>query len=389
MTDTPRFEYYLSQTSHPISKDSPLWESPLPTNRKLEKGGDVAVSYEDYFCAVQSFMEKKGLAMMGSVVSEYKNHWTNIQEIRVFLDKHGQYYHPARVEAVMNAMTITFVLNVAISTAGRSCLEKEYYLLNKLQESRTYPFTPKVYGQGKVLTRNGHRIGMFLGEWFEGFHEFHLSFHPGQQRNKILVWSSEKEPFWLTNDQTMALYRQAAMMLTYYYNVETFEQIFSWHHAAGDFVLKRQDHSVQLRLITIRKYASMVKNDNQDIQNDNQDIQSIFEALLIFFLNLSIRMRLDRLDGIGDVVWADDIAVKGTIQGFFEGLSMKPPLPLISVSLDECFRYYLSTLNEMDLYEYAKAISCSYHPESPDFPVIQKQLKGHIAVLYRAINKGP
>ena len=347
-------------------------------NRKPEKGEDVSVSYEDYFGAVQSFMEKRGLKMIGGVVSEYGENPIGIQEIRIFLDKHGEFYHPARIEAVMEGKAVSFVLNVAVSTAGKKCLEREFCLLKKLRENYTYSFVPEVYGRGDVFTKSGHHISMFLGEWFEGFHEFHLSLHPRQRQNTILVWEPQQVNFWLSRGQTRALYRQAAMILTYYYDVETFEQIFNWHHAAGDFVVKLQSLSVKVRLVTVRKYVAMV-------DNASRDIQSICEALLVFFLNLTIRMRLDRLDGIGEVVWADDMAVEGALQGFFDGLSMKPSLSLLPASLDECFRYYLLARNETELHEYATAIVDSNHPKSPDVPILQKHLKEHIAVLYHSI----
>jgi hypothetical protein len=44
--------------------------------------------------------------------------------------------------------------------------------------------------------------------------------------------------------------------------------------------------------------------------------------LLIFFLNLSIRMRLDRYDGVGDIVWADGPVVQSTLDGVMDGLAL-------------------------------------------------------------------
>jgi len=101
-----------------------------------------------------------------------------------------------------------------------------------------FSFVPKVYGTGEVFTKDNHYISMFLGEWFEGFNEFHISRDPADGKNKIVVWDNQQSNFFLSADQIMELYRQATMILTSYYNIETFEQIFSWHHAAGDFVLK-------------------------------------------------------------------------------------------------------------------------------------------------------
>jgi hypothetical protein len=48
-------------------------------------------------------------------------------------------------------------------------------------------------------------------------------------------------------------------------------------------------------------------------------------ALILFFLHLTVQMRLDRLDGVGKVVWADAYCLEGVITGFLEGLSSGAP----------------------------------------------------------------
>ena len=45
-------------------------------------------------------------------------------------------------------------------------------------------------------------------------------------------------------------------------------------------------------------------------------------SLLLFFLQLTIQMRLDRLDGVGEVVWAEDYCLEGVVAGFFEGVAL-------------------------------------------------------------------
>ena len=92
-------------------------------------------------------------------------------------------------------------------------------------------------------------------------------------------------------------------------------------------------------------------------------------------------MRLDRIDGIGDVVWSDDFAVEETINGFFQGLALKPPIPLFGDPLDVCFKGYLSFWTEQELYDLAETIVNLYNPGSPDVPVMKKNLKEHIKVL--------
>lgn len=76
--------------------------------------------------------------------------------------------------------------------------------------------------------------------------------------------------------------------MTCYYNAETFEQIFPWHHAAGDFVIKLQKNNMKMKLITVRQYAPMLENKNETAKNNtDSDIYLMLEAMLVFFLNLS------------------------------------------------------------------------------------------------------
>lgn len=379
-TNSPRFKFYLSQPTDAVHKDSPLWDSPLPIHRKRKMNVHQPVTYGDYFSAVHSFMEQVGVEMIGRVVSQNKIRRAKISEMRIFLDKHGQFYHPARIEADICGDTVLFVLNVAVSADGKNSLEKEFELLKRLRRKLTDSYIPIVCGRGDVLTPRGRRISMFLGEWFDHFYEFHLSYHPTEKQHRIRVWTPENGKLWLTKSQTKELYRQAALILSYYYDVETFEQILSWHHAAGDFIVNIQNNSMKMKLVTVRKYASMV--DPLD-----RDMKSIFEALLVYLLNLSIRIRLDRLDGVGEIVWSDDIAVEGALKGFFDGLSQKPPFSFLPAPLDECFRYYLLSIKKSGLVEYAEAVVGAYNSASPEASVIQKNLSEHVAVLHQTIQK--
>jgi len=70
----------------------------------------------------------------------------------------------------------------------------------------------------------------------------------------------------------------------------------SWHHAAG-ISCKEHWGVVDVRLTTARGYEPLV------IFIEDQDINPVM-ALLYFFLDLTVRMRLDRWEGVGEIVWA-------------------------------------------------------------------------------------
>jgi hypothetical protein len=385
MSNTPQFKYFLSNKKNPIQKDSQIWNTLLPMSRKQRQNdGGICVSHGDYFTAVRNFLEQDRSEIITRAVSQHMHRevtYQEIEEIRIFLEKHGEFYHPARIETMLHGTAIPFVLNVAISNAGKRCVQREYGLLKQLNEDFPFSFLPKVYGQGCVSI-TGDEIGMFLGEWFQGYNEFHISLDPADKKHKIVVWNHEHGNYFLTTDQVTNLYKQAAMILTCYYNVETFDQILFWHHAAGDFVLKCQNNRIDLKLITVRQYSPLFENDRI---NKDPDAKLILEALLVFFLNLTIKMRLDRLDGVGEIVWSDDIAVEGTLKGFFEGLALKPLIPSLPGPLLDCFRNHLLSCSQSDLFGLSQAMIDAYNPQSPEIPVIKKNLKRHVKILFDAI----
>ena len=141
---------------------------------------------------------------------------------------------------------------------------------------------------------------------------------------------------------------------------------------------------LDVKLITVRRYAPFLKNLTR-IKNSTNDIELILQALLIFFLNLSIRMRLDRLDGVGDVVWADKLAVHSTLAGFIKGLGLKPPVQFFPDSVDRCFMYYLSNCTKDDLYDLSKTVISSYHPHAPELAVVKQNLNEQVEALEQAI----
>jgi hypothetical protein len=388
MPADPQISYFISHHESPLTKHSEGWHNPLPLSRNfLAKHDEITVSHGEYFSAVRTYFENGGSEAISRALSQRLQQNIrpeDLREIRIRLEKHGEFYHPARIIAVAGHHKVSFVLNVAVSETGIRFVKEEYQYLKKLNDKFTLSFLPRVYGFGEVRTSGNHKIQMFLGEWFEGYNEFHISREPSASKNKIVIWDDAGNRFFLSPQQSAKLYQQATTILTYYYNIETFEQIFPWHHAAGDFVVKVNTAGLDVKLITVRRYAPFLKNLTR-IKNSTNDIELILQALLIFFLNLSIRMRLDRLDGVGDVVWADKLAVYSTLAGFIEGLGLKPPVQFFPDAVDRCFMYYLSTCTKEDLYDLSTTVIGSYHPHAPELPVAKKYLNEQVEGLYKAI----
>jgi hypothetical protein len=228
---------------------------------------------------------------------------------------------------------------------------------------------------------------MFLGDWLEGYHEFHMADDPAGRGRNIFVWDGDQNRCLVSRDHQADIYRQAARILTRYYNVESFEQISGWHHAAGDFIVRIDDSGVDLKLITVRRYAPHLKTADDPETGSGPDAETILQALLLFFLNLSIRMRLDRIDGVGDLVWADRFAVAATLEGFFEALILKEQIPSLPDTIERCFAYFFSGCTAEDLDELCQSVVATFDRRAPETPIIRQNLKEHSASLFRAIEQ--
>jgi hypothetical protein len=374
------FKYFLGSSSEVIEEGGSLWRCAFPLSRNPQKTGDDDPSgpeftYEDYFAAVRQFLENLEFSVVTSaiLVAMQQPCWArDINAIDIFLVKHGQFYHPSRVEVLAMGQVFTFVVNVALSFSGKSCIEREFYLLNRLSLTSSGEYLPKVYGYGEVILPKGREVKLFLGQWFDDFHEFHVSLDSIDQQYKIRVWHGHAAPGFLTSAETLELYRQIAMILTGCYDPKSYEQVFPWHHAAGDFIVNRSNDSLRIKLITVRQYGALLEIP------DNDEI-TLLEAMLFFLVNLSIRTRLDRLDGVGEVVWAGLSAVEGTVRGFMDGLSAKVP------RWDLRFKKFLAAVSLLELTEICEAVADSYHPQAPELPVVRDNLAVHAVEVFASL----
>lgn len=393
MPTDPKITFHLPDSEQPVTPDHPLWDTPVPVTRESVVTSTppvhgAGISHADYFLAARAFFQenqyrhiRKALAMIrqpAQVADE-------IDAVRITLSKHGAFYHPARVAVLLQgSRSIAFVLNVAVTESGIETIRTEYECLRRLNNESPSDDLPRVFARGQILSGGGNAIHMFLGEWFDGYSEFHLSIDPSDRYQKIIVWDAEAGHTFLAPEQELALYTRAARVMTHYYNLESFEQIFPWHMAAGDFVIKPGETDVDLKLITVRGYKPIFK-DPQDPDITDKSPHTILEALLMFFLNLSIRLRLDRLDGVGEIVWADDLALHGTLAGCMQALAEPPPLPSLPDTPARCFAYYLHSCSRTDLINRSRAIIRTFHPQSPEINVIDTHLSDNIDALQGAI----
>ena len=98
-------------------------------------------------------------------------------------------------------------------------------------------------------------------------------------------------------------------------------------------------------------------------------------------------MRIDRLDGVGEIVWSDDVALKGILKGFFDALALKPELSVFKGPLNDGFRQHLLACNRADFLDLNHAIFQTYPSQAPEVPVIRQHLEKHVEGLYSSIRQ--
>jgi len=389
----PPFSCHVSGFSGDLNSGNPLWHTPLDgISPSKQHHSAPRITIGDYFESARAFLvqEKPGPLERGLFFHLHRKiTLKEIKTISVFLEKHGVFYHPARVEVNLNdpPSKVSFALNAAISDRGLALMSTEYHCLEKLLPcpSPDSPL-PAVFGLGKTPCRNGE-IAFFLAHWFKGYQEFHVtdsSDHPqsGEHTEQIALWQSDGSTVKMPRSHYFSIHDKASEILTSFYALDTFEQIFPWHHAAGDFIAKKVNNSMDVKLITVRGYSALF---DMDTPPEKRSVEDIFQGLLLFLVNLSLRMRIDRIDGTGRYHLVHPDTIKATLTGFFRALGHKTMNGCSHKTLQKNFYTFLTKFDAADFKQIlALILNAHPHPEM-EGTLIQKNLDSHAKDLYHAI----
>jgi len=365
----PLIRYLVSSPygDEPVDKDKidfPLEVDPLGT------------PYRKYLDSLRNFLAREEFKPLLNAVSQKLKRdvlLEKIDEIIIRAEKHGALYHPASVELFLKEEKTKFCLDVAVTETGKNWLREEFYVLKNLQIKYDLPYLPDAY-----FFDNVDSASFLLEEWFEGYHEFHIAVNE-KGRHSLKLWEFGSGYTYLTSRQSCEIYEQASKILTLYYDLADFRHIYPWHHAAGDFVARMDNEKIDVRLTTARRYEPLM-------DFDKNTVDPLF-ALFYFFSLLSLKMRLDKVDGMSEVVWAEDYCVEAMVTGFLEAVKLK-----------EEKNHYPGLVNEfLDL---AKSFSredmkVSFQPlidffsGTGDFPVINGNLDNHVEKLHATLQNLP
>jgi hypothetical protein len=272
----------------------------------------------------------------------------------------------------------------ALSTEAKEMLERECALLDRLNRRFAYPLIPQIYFKAKVVSGHSGQtetIDMALSNWFEGYHEWHFS---GDKNNAetISIWNMERGYQSATTDVVREIIRQASKILTLYYDPLFNHQIYPWHHGAGDFVVRIDEEGVDVRLISVRGY-------DETISPLEISITDPMERVLYFFLNMTVRMRIDKFEGMGDPIWAGTYILPAILSGFLEGLRQKEEEGKIDNHIREKVLLYLKDNTREALHEKLVRQIEMYRGIDPvDFSCMHEHIGAHANELYHVLMRG-
>jgi hypothetical protein len=354
----------------------------IPVTNPYVCGPASHITYGTYLESIRQFILSNGNSL-SAILSELGAS-SEVRSLDIISEKHGQDYHPARLVVHTAREKFSFVVNVAVSDEGQALLEEDFRFLGHLRRKYGAEFTPRPYflGEQSLSVERGEepRVTMFLAQWFDGFHEFHLSSTGAAKTPRMVLWDLDRGYEELSPQQAAQIFRRIALILTVFYDTETFEEVFPWHHASGDFVASQRSSAFDVRLITVRQYAP--RTVFHEVSPENR-----VTALLVFLANLTIRARLDRLDGVGEVAWAGEESVTATLHGFLDGMQSKFPKDPSAARVLDSFRRMVSALSLAELAHVFQTVAESYNADSPDTPIIAVNLVDHVYQVYEALQR--
>jgi hypothetical protein len=299
-------------------------------------------------------------------------------KIELISEKHGALYSVSRLRVSFADDVRSFAINCAFSPEQQAFLRFETKLLSKLNSKFGLPYLPTPFLCAETSI-DGHPAGASLmlsfAGWFEDYHEFHLT-PDATGAPAIMIWDDARTRRLLSVAEAAQLYAEASRILTLYFDTRSFSQIYPWHHGAGDFIVNRLQSPPDLRLITVRGYRSLLA-----AKSDRGDKML---GALHFFVNMGIRMRIDRLDGTGDLAWAGPQSLAGVIRGFTEAWEAKSSEEDDLPKAREIFSLFLD-LSMDERLAFAQTTARDGQVEAGEGDFLFSHLPSHVAELSEAL----
>ena len=341
---------------------------------------------EDYFVAIKDFILQKNGAPLIGILSRIWGRQTTLNDIETILiryEKYGTLYQIGSVEIIGAHNNIKFGTSMALTPDTKAQMALEYEIIEELNKGLDITCLPEMFLKTVIRVEKHdvtETVVISLFEWFEGYHEWHVK-KDDDGKEHMVIWDLQKGYRFATDKQAYDIIQQASKILTLYYNIQTYHQIFPWHHGSGDFVVKFEGDKTDVRLITVRGYGPLV------LYKAHEFVDPL-KALVLFFLSLTVKMRMDKDEGMGGPVWADSITPLPVINGLLEGLRIQETKGMSPPNGEAMVRHILK---DMDIDEIKAMLDSQlniYKNIDPfDSEVITEYLDRHAEEVFQAIKE--
>lgn len=368
----PEFKYFISTGEGDAEADREWLSRPLPVSRQgeAETGGP---SYADFFGLLQRILGGPALPALTLALGGHEP-----ERVGIIAEKHGALYHPARIEIEGGGKQAVLCANAALAPMARFMARREVGVLEKLDAASALKYLPGSYGffEGEYACLSGT---ILMTSWLTGFFEFHLAQNPATGEIGLRVWDTIKGPYFADNAFLDEVYFQASRILAYYYEPVSGEQLSPWHHAAGDFVVRPDSEGrPEVKLITARGHDPLIGGEDDDLPDP-------MDSGIYFFVNTILRMRLDRENGTGGLVFAPEFSVEKIVEGFFQGLSEREKERGAGSDFSSRLLKRLIEAGPEGLAEAANELLSACDPASPDVGFLAPEVSDHSGAVYAAL----
>jgi len=342
---------------------------------------------EDYFAAIKKFILQKSGASIIRILERVLRRdleISDLEKITIRYEKYGTLYQIASVEIIVGADKVKFGASMALTSEAKAQMALEYEIIEKLNQmlNQDINYIPDMYLKSVIRVERKEitdTVVISLFEWFEDYHEWHVKKDDGGEH--IVIWDLQSGYRLATDKQVYDIIKHASKILTLYYNVQTYDQIFPWHNGAGDFVAKFEEDKADVRLITVRGYGPLVLSDEREFIDP-------LKALVLFFLSITVKMRIDRDDGMGKHVWADSITPLPVIDGLLEGLRVQESKGMCPPDSRNMVRHVLKGMELDEINTMLNSqLSIYSHIDPVDSQIIAEHLEQHAKEVFQALRE--
>jgi hypothetical protein len=130
-------------------------------------------------------------------------------------------------------------------------------------------------------------------------------------------------------------------------------------------------------MITVRGYAPLT----EFTASETDKKAHILPSLMFFCLNLTLRMRLDRLNGTGQAVMLGDQTIPVIVDGFLQALNEKN-LAYDYGELSAAFLGFVRQFTLEQILGVMAAILDAHHPDPAETGLIEETVESHCRILH-------